>query len=457
MAAIFKSFSILNLLLVSCFIHVLLLLVVLSAAKAHGHGFTAVLMHRVSPHSPFYNSSATERDRLRRAFQRSFSRATGFQRSSKSKSQDDIQSQLLPTNIDYVMKLSIGTPPLETLVIADTGSNLIWTQCLPCSNCYKQNFPIFDPAKSKTYRGLSCQSQQCRALGISTCTDQNICPYNINYEDKSFSVGGLGADTFTFGSSTLGHAVSFPNILFGCGHNNQGTFNAMASGIIGLGRGSPSLVNQLGYSRFSYCLSPSDSGSSMAGKINFGDNAVVSGRGVVSTPLIKKGIANDPFYYLTLVSIAVGKKSLDYKQSVGIPIPTQSSGTESTTIVEEGNIIIDSGTTYTFLPADLYENLMSQLRQVIKGEPINDPNGFFELCYGDTNINIPTLTFKFAGAELELPPTSTFVRNGDLLCLAMVRARDLAFFGNFSQKNFLIGYDLEKEEVSFMPTDCSKH
>ncbi|CAN1233744.1 Aspartic proteinase CDR1 [Linum perenne] len=68
------------------------------------------------------------------------------------------------------MNITLGTPPFPILAIADTGSDIIWTQCKPCSNCYEQNAPLFDPASSSTYQTVSCSSDTCASLdhGVST-------------------------------------------------------------------------------------------------------------------------------------------------------------------------------------------------------------------------------------------------------------------------------------------------
>lgn len=79
--------------------------------------------------------------------------------------------------------------------------------------------------------------------------------------------------------------VSFPNFAFGCGRDNGGVFPYESSGLVGFGFGKLSLVTQLRSSiggKFSYCLGPSAE-ASKPGKLNLGD--VVSGDGVVSTPL----------------------------------------------------------------------------------------------------------------------------------------------------------------------------
>ena len=74
------------------------------------------------------------------------------------------QTQLTLHKDQHIMKFSNGTPPVDIYGSADTGSNLVWTQCLPCDACFKQIHPMFDFKKSSTYREISCQSEECRIL-----------------------------------------------------------------------------------------------------------------------------------------------------------------------------------------------------------------------------------------------------------------------------------------------------
>ncbi|KAF0905253.1 hypothetical protein E2562_003854 [Oryza meyeriana var. granulata] len=48
--------------------------------------------------------------------------------------------------VSYHMNLSTGTPPLTFPAIIDTGSDLIWTQCAPCTKCFKQLTLLFEPS-----------------------------------------------------------------------------------------------------------------------------------------------------------------------------------------------------------------------------------------------------------------------------------------------------------------------
>ncbi|KAJ8538436.1 hypothetical protein K7X08_027657 [Anisodus acutangulus] len=351
------------------------------------------------------------------------------------------------------MKLSIGTPPVEILAIADTGSDLTWTQCKPCENCFQQSTPLFDYKKSSTYTTVGCNADECTSITSSSCVRGNVCEYQMSYGDQSHSIGDLAFDKFTF-PSTSGKNVSIPHVAFGCGHNNGGTFNNYTSGIIGLGGGEVSIINQLDKQingKFSYCLIPLESISNVTSHINFGTSAVVSGTDVVSTPLIKKEPST--FYYLTLEGVSVGNKTLEFKSSKTGPAAI--GGDE-----DEGNIIIDSGTTLTFLPNDFYLNLESTLVDSIGATKKDDPSGIFGLCYEseDGTIDAPTIIAHFTDADLELSPSSTFAQVEEgLVCLTIVPADQLAIFGNLAQANFLIGYDLVANKISFKPTDCTKY
>ncbi|CAI0433718.1 unnamed protein product [Linum tenue] len=332
-----------------------------AAPNQPGGGFSVHLIHRDSATSPLYNPNETPTQRLGSALKRSINRLHRFAPKSTSSSSLPY-SDVTASNGEYLMNISIGTPPFPILAVADTGSDVVWTQCKPCSSCYDQDAPIFDPAASSSYK-----------------------------------------------------TVAFPKTLIGCGHDNAGTFNRNGSGLVGLGRGSASLVTQLGSSiggKFSYCLVPFGSENRLTSSMNFGQNAVVSG--AVSTPLFSH-VSQPTFYFLKLEAVTVGKERLAF-------------GGSSVVDGEEGNIIIDSGTTVTLVPSDFFAQLSDAVdSQVVGGEKARDPQDFLSLCY-DT-----------------------------VTCLAFYGSDDASIYGNVAQQNFLIGYDLQKGTVSFKPTDCARN
>ncbi|XXG43929.1 hypothetical protein AAC387_Pa01g3850 [Persea americana] len=404
-------------------------------------GFSIDLIHRDSPRSPFYNPFETLSDRMSRAIRRSNSRIDYFH-STISTTSTDISSKVLPNSGSYLMTISLGTPPVQILAIADTGSDLIWTQCSPCESCYDQDAPLFDPTNSSTYVDLSCNSNPCSALPKHSCNSDNTCQYSYGYGDKSFTIGALASETLSLSTSATGSGsrVEFPKVAFGCGHNNGGTFNSHGAGLVGLGGGSLSLISQLSSSvdgKFAYCLVPLNENKASS-RMDFGDSAVVSGNGAVSTPLISKQ-GHETFFYLTLEKISVGDKIVSLPQ------------------IGRGNIIIDSGSTLTYLPTSVYQELLSVLKAAINLPSAQDPSGELELCYQfGTGANVPEVKFGFDGAEVVLGALNTFIQEDpDVACAAFKATESQSIFGNIAQQNFKIGYDLQNMKVAFQPTDCA--
>ncbi|XVF52207.1 hypothetical protein PTKIN_Ptkin05aG0000800 [Pterospermum kingtungense] len=427
-------------------------LLVFSVARAipTSLSFNVDLIHRDSPVSPFYNPLETRFDRLYNAYNRSISRINRFMRKTYSK--PVVQSDIAPSGGEYFMEISIGTPPVSVLGIADTGSDLTWVQCKPCEKCYEQRAPLFDPRKSNTYKNVPCWSNSCNALDSSyrVCEQkQNACKYSYFYGDRSFTKGNVALEKFGIGVSTR-NQVSFPNLVFGCGHNNGGTFDYAGSGIVGLGGGPLSLIKQLGKSirgKFSYCLAPPEAESTSSSSITFGTTATTKSNTNLesaSTPLVDK----DPstYYYVTLEAVSVGDVRLAYGGS-----------SSSSAARGKGNIIIDSGTTLTFLESEFYNSLESALEESIEAKRVSDPKGLFTSCFeADKDTSLPVITFHFSGADLKLQPWNTFAQVEEyMVCFTIIPANDIAILGNLSQMDFLVSYDLEERTVSFTPTNCT--
>ncbi|KAI3988791.1 hypothetical protein MKX01_016362 [Papaver californicum] len=362
--------------------------------------------------SPFYNPLKTTSDRLRSAIHPPISRISSF--AFTNNLINNIQSQVIPNSGDYLMKLSIGSPPIDILAIVDTGSDLTWIQCKSCENCFTHSSPLFDPEQSSTFRDIACGSNSCDQLLFNGRCDANNsnCEYSYYYGDLSHSSGILAVDKFTFDSTSGSQSTSVSDIVFGCGHHNRGSFSDRESGIVGLGGGPLSLVSQLGSKtdgKFSYCLLPMFENSTS--KLNFGSLSIVS-----KNP--------STYYYLTL----------------------------------EGVSVVNSGTTLTMLNEDLYDELESVVKSTINVDTTDDPNEILSLCYNNSfSIKVPEIIFHFTNADLHLNRLNTFIQTpyASLICLAMMPSQT-AIFGNYAQVNFQIEYDTVGKKVSFAPKDCTK-
>ncbi|KAI4312545.1 hypothetical protein MLD38_037352 [Melastoma candidum] len=136
--------------------------------------------------SPFYDPSETPFQRVGKAVRRSIARVRGLRSNDAGGPSADISR----IDGEYLMNITIGTPPVSIMALADTGSSLIWTQCQPCNVCYPQVAPLFNPRDSSTYMELQCDSDKCRVLEQSFCPKQgSTCQYSVSYGDKSYSKG----------------------------------------------------------------------------------------------------------------------------------------------------------------------------------------------------------------------------------------------------------------------------
>ncbi|KAL8536907.1 hypothetical protein ACS0TY_012186 [Phlomoides rotata] len=344
---------------------------------------------------------------------------------------------------NYLVTVGIGSPKKTLTLIFDTGSDLTWTQCQPCTSCYKQQDPIFNPSSSTSYSNISCGSSQCSQL--TSATGNNLgcstgtCLYGIQYGDRSFSVGYFSKDTLSITSTDV-----FPNFLFGCGRNNQGLFGKTA-GLIGLGRDPLSLISQTSqkYGKyFSYCL---PSTSSSTGHLTLGNDKTSSN--LKFTPFDTSQLQGASFYFITINSISVAGTQLPINQAV-----FQTAGT-----------IIDSGTVITRLPPSAYSALSTAFKQHMSNYPSSPAFSILDTCFdlsNYTSITIPTVSLTFAGnVEVDLDP------NGILLavdtthaCLAFAGnsdSGDTGIFGNTQQKTFEVAYDVAGGKLGFGAGGCN--
>ncbi|XWS16567.1 hypothetical protein CRYUN_Cryun34aG0099800 [Craigia yunnanensis] len=213
--------------------------------------------------------------------------------------------------LNYIVTVELGGRKLT--VIVDTGSDLTWVQCQPCKSCYDQKEPLFNPSASPSYQTVLCNSSACQSLAFATgntriCGENPpTCNYVVSYGDGSYSRGELAHDHLNLGNNPL------DNFIFGCGRTNKGLFGG-ASGLMGLGRSSISLVSQTseifgGF--FSYCLSTTQAGGS--GSLVLGGNSSVY---KTSSPISYTRMIPNPnpqlstYYFLNLTGVSVGDLKL---------------------------------------------------------------------------------------------------------------------------------------------------
>ncbi len=124
----------------------------------------AELLHRDHMSSPLGSTTPKSlSDRILEAVKRSIERRDYIERNMKAAAAagSGLESWVSAGEGEYFMEIALGSPPQTLITIVDTGSDLVWVQCSPCSACFPQTGPNFEPAKSKTYRTASCDDRLC--------------------------------------------------------------------------------------------------------------------------------------------------------------------------------------------------------------------------------------------------------------------------------------------------------
>lgn len=338
---------------------------------------------------------------------------------------------------EYFSRVGVGNPAKSYYMVLDTGSDVTWLQCQPCSDCYQQADPIFTPTASSSYGPLTCDSQQCNSLQMSSCRTGQ-CLYQVNYGDGSFTFGDFVTETLSFGRSG-----TVNNIALGCGHDNEGLFVG-AAGLLGLGGGPLSLTSQLKASSFSYCLVNRDS----AGSSTLDFNSGPLGDSVIA-PLMKSSKI-DTFYYVGLTGMSVGGHMLSIPESV---FQIDESG--------NGGIIVDCGTAITRLQSQAYNSLRDSFVSMTQHMKTTNGVALFDTCYdlsGQSSVKVPTVSFHFSqGKAWDLPAANYLipVDSQGTYCFAFApTTSSLSIIGNVQQQGTRVSFDLANNRVGFSTNKC---
>lgn len=257
-------------------------------------------------------------------------------------------------------------------------------------------------------------------------------------------------------------------MIFGCmdsGFSSSSEEDSRNTGLMGMNRGALSLVSQMGFQKFSYCISDRDSsGVLLLGDASFGWLGPLN-----YTPLIQISTPLPYFdrvaYTVQLEGIRVSNKLLPLPKSVFVPDHTGA-----------GQTMVDSGTQFTFLLGPAYTALRNEFLQQTKGvlRVLQEPNfvfqGTMDLCYRVPLTRpslppLPTVSLMFQGAELTVSGVQLLyrvegeVREGDGVYCFTFGNSDLMdveayIIGHHHQQNVWMEFDLKKSRVGFASAKC---
>ncbi|GLJ25733.1 hypothetical protein SUGI_0492640 [Cryptomeria japonica] len=432
------------------------------------------MIHRHSPHSPVYREFASRHERLQELLHLDSVRIRSTHWAKNNMSMDsepaaapspattpfymELTSGATLGAALYFVELYIGTPPQRVLLVADTGSDLIWVNCNGNgrSRTNITGFPVFSPDNSSTLSYVPCYSRDCYAVSPDLgCIfrPKRACRYSYGYLDNSSTSGPYIQETITLVSSP-GHPFKAQNIFMGCGMNNQGQSQVGSGGVLGLGQGFNSFATQTSRfygSTFSYCLSDYLQPTTLKTSLFFGErieNPTSSlQQSLQYTPILK---GKSSFYYVGVEDVTVNGESLPISSSLWEMDEAGNGGT-----------IIDSGTSLTYFVEEAYEIVMEALR-VSTGYPIvttKSPQRF-DLCFnvsGISNPKFPEISIVLKGGIRFTPSESNYMLDIEdgVRCVGFNPLGSQSIIGNLLQQNFFIEYDRRRSLLGFAPANCS--
>lgn len=314
------------------------------------------------------------------------------------------------------------------------------------------------------------------SIETSDCSSSKCPPFYYAYGDGSL-IARLYRDTISLSSLVLN------NFTFACAH----TALAEPTGVAGFGRGLLSLPAQISTfsprlgNRFSYCLVSHSFDSERVRR----PSPLILGRyeekpGVASvtadfayTPMLEN--PKHPYFYtVALVGVSIGKRI--------IPAPEILSRLDRR---GNGGMVVDSGTTFTMLPASFYGSVVEEFDRRVgrvrkRANRVEEKTGLGPCYYFDGGVaeGVPAVKLHFAGgnySSVVLPRRNylyEFVDGGDGVrekkgrkvgCWMLMNGGDEteleggpgATLGNYQQQGFEVVYDLEKKRVGFARRQCA--
>ncbi|CDY41753.1 BnaA08g07080D [Brassica napus] len=391
---------------------------------------------------------------------------------SELKSHDSFRHARMLANIDlplggdsradsiglYFTKIKLGSPPKDYHVQVDTGSDILWVNCAPCSKCPVKTdlgipLRLYDSKASSTWNKVGCEDDFCAFISQSdTCEPKTKpCSYHVVYGDGSTSDGDFVKDNITLDQVTgnLRTAPLSQQVVFGCGSNQSGQLGQTDSaldGIMGFGQANTSVISQLAAAGnvkriFSHCLD----------NVNGGGIFAV---GEVESPVVKTTplVPNQVHYNVILKAIDVDGEPLDLPPSIA-------------SFGGNGGTIIDSGTTLAYLPQDLYNSLLKQIttRTPVKLHMVQETFACFSFT-SNTDKAFPVVNLHFEDS-LKLtvyPHDYLFSLREDMYCfgwqsggMTTQDGSDVILLGDLVLSNKLVVYDLDNEVIGWADHNCS--
>jgi hypothetical protein len=325
-------------------------------------------------------------------------------------------------------QVSIGTPSQPVALQIDTGSSDLWVQvptsafCKNTTNACDENGGTYDNTSSSSFRHVNND-------------------FAISYGDGSTAMGDYALETFEIGSthpllSMLTVDAQVKNLQFG-----RGLVSNANPAVMGIGYPAneaivlfenktayPNLIDQMFSQGIvesrTYSLYLNDLEAS-TGTILFGGVDLQGFEGTLQTlPINPPGSGPIAEFFITLTGISLTPPS-GCSTAIGLPS------------LYPANVMLDSGTTFIFLPTPVANHIAADLGAKV------DKLGKFNLPNCDLQFADGSLNFNFSGVKISVPYRE-FILNQDGTCSLGLRAIDgnCGILGDTFLRSAYVVYDL---------------
>ncbi|KAK9170333.1 hypothetical protein Syun_002473 [Stephania yunnanensis] len=371
----------------------------------------------------------------------------------------------------YSISLPFGTPPnpspSSSTPAATSSGSPAPTATSAATAPKPPPPPPFIPKLSHSSKLVGCKNPKClwihpdpNRLNNCTSTHQLCPPYLVLY--GSASTGGvLLSDTLNLSPPSK----SYPDFAVGCSLFSSGS----PAGIAGFGRGPASLPSQLRLAKFSYCQVSHrfDGASAKSSSLNLAfSGGAAKAPGTAYTRFLSNPTAGKRafgvYYYLGLRRISIG--GVEVKIAAKYLSP-QADG--------NGGVIVDSGSTFTFMEAAVFEPVAREIVKQVENRyrrlrGVEERVGLAP-CFNVSGeeVAFPKLVLHFKGGadmELPLPNYVAFVgRGSDAVCMTVLTdggdggegvSGPAVILGNHLMQNFYVEYDLRNNRFGFRRQLC---
>jgi hypothetical protein len=405
----------------------------------------------------------------------------------------------------HYVDLWVGTEPQRQTVIVDTGSGVTAFPCKGCQDCGSSYHAsaFFVEENSSTFQKLTCDTCQegsCRNKGSS----QEYCSLSVAYQEGSMwaayeatdvtYLGGLHTGPvkpreegdklvgFIHGEDPMDAPKFSFEMTFGCQNKITGLFKTqLADGIMGMCLKKSSIFQQM-YDQgiiakrsFSLCFVRGEEASrdgTQAGAFTLGgtDEKLHSGPMIYAKGFNARGVMHG----VSIRAVYI-MGSEHYTAAEANPKNTHKLDV-SASLFSEGSIIVDSGTTDTYLTRQLYTPFYETFKAVA-GFAYNE-NG---MSLSDEQVKkLPTILIQLEGIssnKLGTPGLAEVIdsTNPKDILIAIPPSHYIEFdsesgkyvgrifitesYGSVLGANFMRGHDvffdiIDKLRIGFAPSDC---